>query len=119
MARQNQKSVYVFDMGNGTVKIGVSKNIEQRRQAVMGNSGLQIIQYCYSHKLPIKKAFEIESACHQHFANEHVFREFFAVSYFKAKTYLATHVNIVGESHDFPQSFSVNKRGEKIWHDRF
>lgn len=94
-----KKSTYIFDMGNGTVKIGITNDIANRRNTIMGHSGLFIKQYCYTPALLTETAIAIEADCHKHFKEQNVLGEFFKISYEEAKEYLLTHSsNLIEES---------------------
>lgn len=87
---QGRKLVYVFNMGNGTVKIGITNNVAERRRTIMFSSGLFIAQFCQTQLLPEKEAMLVESTCHTHFDDRRVLGEFFRVPYQEAKEFLAS-----------------------------
>ena len=81
--------VYVFEVENGTCKIGFTNNIERRAAAIRGHSGMEIIQMCYT--IPLANAPKIEKLCHKHFAEKRRYdTEFFNVTFSEACDYLAT-----------------------------
>lgn len=86
----DKKSVYVFDMGNGTVKIGVSANVKQRATTIENSSGLTITRRCHTEQMPTRLSLQIEENCHKHFAEHRMKGEFFKITYEDAYTYLLT-----------------------------
>ena len=88
------KYVYVFQLDNETVKIGISNNIQRRTRAVSGHSGLDILQWACTEKLSATDARQIESDCHKHFANRRTRGEFFNITFDEACVYLQTKVNL-------------------------
>ena len=59
------KYVYVMKSANGLVKIGVSKNIEERIISIQYASGFKIEKYKNTNLL--KNAYEVEKAVHEYF----------------------------------------------------
>lgn len=86
----NKKAVYIFDMGNGTVKIGVSVNVEQRATTIENSSGLTITRRCHTEQMPTRLSLQIEENCHTHFAEHRTKGEFFKITYEDACAYLLT-----------------------------
>ena len=86
--RLGEKHVYAFDMGNGTVKIGITQDIATRRATIMGHSGLFIKHFAYTKPLPDSVASSIEKNLHSIFADYHTLGEFFRIDYDVAKEYL-------------------------------
>lgn len=85
--------VYVLQLNNGTIKIGISRNIRKRIQTIQGNSGLKITQYAYT-KDPLTsyEARRIEAICHNHFCQKRTIGEFFNAAFDEACAYLRTEV---------------------------
>lgn len=94
----NTKAVYVFDMGNGNIKIGVSVNVSDRKATISNSSGLPINRYCHTAQLSVKQAMQIEGRCHHHFWEQHTLGEFFKITYEEARDYLSTLAPIAFES---------------------
>ena len=86
------KRVYVFQLDNETVKIGISNNIQRRIRAVCGHSGLIILFWACTEKLSAKGARQIESDCHKHFANRRTRGEFFNITFDEACVYLQSNL---------------------------
>lgn len=84
--------VYVFDMGNGTVKIGISCNVTARKNAISNSSGLTIRKWCYTKPMLKWKALEIEHKCHQIFNSQRQKGEFFKITYEEAHEKLQSFV---------------------------
>lgn len=87
----NARHVYIFDMENNTVKIGIAKNVEERRRQKISDSGMDILRWCYTIPFDVNRAREIERDCHIHFSKVRTHGEFFAVTFDEACTYLQSH----------------------------
>lgn len=96
--RAHNKHVYAFDMGNGTVKIGISTDVGKRRAAVSSSSGLEISRWCYTDTFPDYRAYGIESECHKFFAPRRTRGEFFKIPYEEARDKLQTYGKIFEET---------------------
>lgn len=83
-----KKSVYLFYLDNGTVKIGISKNVLKRRQTISQSSGLNINIWYQTQPMPESQALDIESRCHEHFSSYRSKGEFFRISLREASKYL-------------------------------
>lgn len=79
--------VYIFELDNGTVKIGISNNIMRRVKEVQG--AVKVTKIAYS-RASFKEwqAREIERDCHNHFRDKRKMNEYFYVTFNEAKTYL-------------------------------
>ena len=84
--------VYMCQLDNDTVKIGISKNVIQRSSAIEGHSGLKVLRWTCTEGLPAREARQIESDCHSHFGKSRTHREFFAVTFDEACVYLQSRV---------------------------
>ena len=91
------RHVYIFDMGNGTVKIGISKNVAARRNTMMHNSGLFIGRWCYTNALTDDRAFLIESRCHVFFKEHRTLGEFFRIPFADARAKLSEYECVFDE----------------------
>lgn len=82
VSRLNHKRyVYIAEMNNGTVKVGVSKSPEKRLKGVSSGSGLEIVNAICSVALDNKIASEIESALKKCFSEQKVRGEFFSITF--------------------------------------
>ena len=81
--------VYIFQLDNGTVKIGISNNIMRRVKQVEG--AVKVTKIAYS-RAGFKEwqAREIERDCHNHFRDKRKMNEYFFVPFDEAKEYLQT-----------------------------
>ena len=79
-------SVYIFEMSNGTVKIGISNNVPYRVKAVEGETHLKVMDIYYRAVESRKKALAIETALHNYFAAQCVQGEYFLIDFEEACT---------------------------------
>lgn len=81
-----EKHIYIFKTENGSCKIGVSKNIEQRKKTIscLGNS--KIIDIFYTPKC--SNAYKIEGKMHKYFEQYRVTGEWFNIDFDMACTKL-------------------------------
>lgn len=94
---KNLRHVYVFEMENNTVKIGVSNSVGRRRNDIIHSSGLEIPRWCYTKPFPREKAFEIEADCHRFFKEYQTKGEFFRITYATALAKLQTYGEVFEE----------------------
>ncbi|MBR3746559.1 MAG: GIY-YIG nuclease family protein [Selenomonadaceae bacterium] len=87
-AEAQTKCVYVLEMSNGSVKIGVTGNFRRRARAAETGSGLTITDWCHSGYLPSSYAYFVEAECHKIFENCKIQGEFFNVSFAEAQAEL-------------------------------
>lgn len=87
------KCVYVLEMSNNTIKIGVSNNVKRRILEISSRTGLKVINSYNSKMIERKIAFDIERECHNYFSSNRVKGEFFNVSFTKACAELQKLVN--------------------------
>jgi hypothetical protein len=80
--------VYVLLMENGTVKIGRSKNFEQRKATISTSSGMVIKKHWHTKKFTRAEASKIETGSHKHFKANRIKGEFFSVDFDKACAYV-------------------------------
>lgn len=78
---QNLKCVYVFEMSNGTVKIGYTQNVRKRMNTIISSSGLEIFNAYCTKFVDSETAYLIEQNCHATFDAWRVRGEFFCVSF--------------------------------------
>ena len=81
--------VYALEMNNGTVKIGVSKNLLQRMQSISYATGLKILRNYHTDFAPAEIARIIEISCHIKFEYGRVYGEYFNISFDEACNELA------------------------------
>ena len=89
--------VYALEMENGTVKIGYSGDFFRRAAQISTASGLKVINWCYSEYVLADDARNVESLCHQTFAEYRTLGEFFKIPFAAARDELRSHLNIAGE----------------------
>ncbi len=70
---------------NGNVKIGVSQNVEQRKDYFISGSGYDIVDYHFTK--PCSNAFEIENLVHKHFDGRRMKGEWFSCNFDEAVRY--------------------------------
>lgn len=99
------KSVYVMKESNGLIKIGVSKNVEQRKKTIESTFGISVHNLFSTN--PCSNPFEIEAFMHRLFSNERVYGEWFWCDYGHA-------VSELKKAFDNMAKFDENKGGEKV-----
>lgn len=93
--RRNNKCVYVLQMDNGTVKIGVSADFRKRKNVVKNGSGAEVLKACRTDYIDSADAYKIEAACHKAFKLRRLKGEFFKITYEDACAELEKHAPIV------------------------
>lgn len=89
--------VYVFELDNNTVKIGISENIRRRIKEIQGG-GNTVLRFAISQRgFKKSEARRIEAACHRYFKNRRKpkQREYFYVPYDEANAYLQTYTPVI------------------------
>lgn len=76
------KSVYVIEMENKTVKIGIANDTTRRFREIRAASGMKILRQWISK--PTKRAFELERKVHKSLKDYRLNGEYFNISYEKA-----------------------------------
>lgn len=84
--------VYVFQLSNDTVKIGITNNIPQRIRTIQGHSGLVVAPWASTDGLSEADARQIERRCHEHFKEFRTHGEFFTISFDEACVFLQSQV---------------------------
>ena len=113
---EGQKSparVYVFRLADGTVfivKIGQSKNVEERKKKIARKYKVTIDKTYYSPLLSRKVARLIERACHQIFSAHNLGKELFDIEFEEACKVINAFVDVIA---CIPQ-VSNFERAEKI-----
>lgn len=75
----NGKSVYVFKANDGTCKIGVSNNVELRKNTISNQSGKTIVDLFYTDKC--SNSYKIETFIHDMFSEKRLKGEWFAIDF--------------------------------------
>lgn len=78
-ATKDKKCLYVFKLSDGSIKIGVSKNPEQRIKTLSKQSGKKITTKWYSE--PLENAFKIEKDLHSFFSKHRLEGEYFQIDF--------------------------------------
>ena len=89
--------VYILQMDNDTVKIGMSVNVQERIPTIISNSGLGVLKWCCTKGFTAEEARAIEASCHKNFSSKRKRGEFFKINYEEAKTHLQTYAPIYYE----------------------
>jgi hypothetical protein len=76
---EDKKCLYAFKLSDGSVKIGVSKNPEQRIKTLSKQSGKKITAKWYSE--PLENAFKIEKDLHRSFSKHRLEGEYFQIDF--------------------------------------
>lgn len=77
-----EKHIYIFRTETNSCKIGVSKNISQRKSTIAMQGNNIIVDVFYTPKC--YNAFEIENKIHKYFNDKRIIGEWFDVDYFEA-----------------------------------
>ena len=88
-----RKCVYILEMENGIIKIGISQNFQQRARQIINSSGLNVKNWC--HTGFIENAREIEKNCLEHFDFCQIDGEFFNTDFDSAVLKLSKHAEII------------------------
>ena len=88
--------VYALEMDNGTVKIGIAKDVEKRANTVSHNSGAKILNVY--HTAPAVNARQIELQCHKTFAKYRTHGEFFKIPFTDACAELDKHADEINSA---------------------
>lgn len=91
----SEKCVYILEMSNATVKIGVTQDLYRRQNAISTGSGLNIVRWCHTSGLPRNEAYMIENACHKTFRYKRIKGEFFEISFEEAVAELQKYADVV------------------------
>ena len=75
----NAKRVYLFELSNGTVKIGVSSNIERRITEIENQTGAKVLKIACTEETD--NAFCIEHSIHEELSDKRVYGEYFSASF--------------------------------------
>lgn len=78
-ATKDKKCLYVFKLSDDSIKIGVSKNPEQRMKTLSKQSGKKITTKWYSE--PLENAFKIEKDLHKSFSKHRLEGEYFQIDF--------------------------------------
>lgn len=78
------KHVYIFDMDNELVKIGVSNNVRARMSTITNSSGFAVIRHHETEPMDDGNAYALESSLHRHFAAQRARGEYFKITFEEA-----------------------------------
>ena len=81
------KSVYVLLADDGSVKIGVSNNVEYRKHVLENYTGKNITKTYFTP--PCSNSFAIEKLSHTYFQENRIYGEWFNIDYSEACTYVS------------------------------
>jgi len=81
-AVKGEKHLYVIQMSNGSVKIGIASDIERRYSQIKSSCGMKIVKHWESNLLA--DAHLIEQQLHKHFKKHRLNGEYFNVDYDEA-----------------------------------
>ena len=112
--QKNPARVYVFRLADGTVfivKIGQSKNVEERKKKIARKYKVTIDKTYYSPLMSRKVARLIERACHQIFSAHSLGKELFDIEFEEACKVINAFVDVIA---CIPQ-VSNFERAEKIF----
>lgn len=77
--------VYVLEMSNCTVKIGITGNFKKRKLEIENASGMGVIRHCHSKYIDAKEARDFESYLHGVFEENRAKGEFFNIDFEEAR----------------------------------
>ena len=73
--------VYALKMANNTVKIGISQDVLERKMAIQGASGIEIVDFYYTGFAPREFMLKIEKRCHATFKDFRTKGEYFNITF--------------------------------------
>lgn len=76
---KGNKSIYVIEMSNRSIKIGIACDVERRFKQICSSSGMDILKEYHTPK--ILNAFEIEQKLHRHFKQKKLHGEYFHIDF--------------------------------------
>lgn len=80
------KRIYVLKSSNGNIKIGVSGDVEKRKNFFEHGSGYKIVEYKFTE--PCSNAYMIENHIHKHFDTRRLKGEWFNCEFAEATAYV-------------------------------
>lgn len=78
---KKKQCVYIFEMEDGTVKIGITGDIEARRYNVSTKKRMKIKRVYHTNFIDHKNAISIERRLHEKFVHERLEGEFFKINF--------------------------------------
>ena len=81
--RKNEKRLYIMELDNKTIKIGVSNDVKVRISQIKHSSGATVLRCIFS-EYDSQKAYKAEATLHRYFAKNRLNGEFFNVSFDEA-----------------------------------
>lgn len=85
--------VYAFEMGDATVKIGVSEDADRRKSEVQRAKGQDVLRVHHTGLAPFSFMTKLEKHCHEAFAARRVHGEFFKITFEEACAELDQHAD--------------------------
>lgn len=99
-AGQRKQHVYILEMSNGTIKIGIAANVKTRANNIRTGSGMNILQMCYT-KEKTEDAHIIEEKLHKIFEDERTIGEYFTTKFELARETLEKELPIIDKHFNF------------------
>lgn len=99
--------VYVLQMSNTTVKIGVTQDITQRKKTIKGNSGLNILKEWCTDLIPRRIAYKVEALSHKELEGHKTQGEFFDIPFDDACFTVALYTAIVSEGEAYKEKLQA------------
>ena len=85
--------VYAFEMGDSTVKIGVSEDVDQRKLSVQSAKCQDVLRIHSTGFAPYRFMTKLEKRCHAAFAERRVRGEYFNITFEEAIAELDSHAD--------------------------
>ena len=89
--------VYALEMDNQTVKIGKTRNFENRMRTISSSSGLEVVNCYHTEYVHHDVATKIEKACHETFDTFRTKGEFFKITFEEACAELVKYAEDIKE----------------------
>ena len=102
--------VYVLEMENNTVKIGMTKDIERRIKQLRGICGVKIKREWHTDTIPRKYAHMVEHLCHDEFKEQRTLGEYFNVAFDEATFAVALYTIIVIEGEKYKAEHGIKRK---------
>ena len=110
MKEPEKAVVYVLEIENGTVKIGVTKDFERRIRELRCITGTRINHAWCTDKINRKHAYMIEHLCHDEFREQRTLGEYFKVSFDEATFAVALYTVIVIEGEKYKAEHGIKRK---------
>ena len=102
--------VYVLELNNGTVKIGLTQNIEHRKRTICGTSGLEIKKEWHTDLLDRSAAYKVEKLSHDELQEYRTLGEYFNVPFDDACFTVALYGIIVNEGEKYKAEHGITRK---------